>query len=185
MVDPDKIVAGIAKSGFVLEHKVSDLLRAHKWSVINDKYYLDDVQESAREIDLVAYKISRRSDFLVYTALILSCNRGETASRIHFINAAKLDTVLDPYDALHDRNVRHFDRLFTEFNTNVFANYDSYVLLRDTFTARVSWVLEHEYRSHFGRVPGDEKIHFSMDDKHILNHCCPKQRETRQRAAKE
>lgn len=77
MIDLSKVVAGISKSGFVLEHRVSEMLRAQKWSVINNKYYIDDVQESAREIDLIAYKVSRRADFVVFTALVISCKKSE------------------------------------------------------------------------------------------------------------
>jgi hypothetical protein len=77
MIDLSKVVAGISKSGFVLEHRVSEMLRAEKWSVINNKYYIDDVQESAREIDLIAYKTSRRADFVVFTALVISCKKSD------------------------------------------------------------------------------------------------------------
>src|SRR5437762_4381369 len=75
--DLNKIVEGIRRSGFILEHRVTEQLRAHKWTIIHNKYYLDDVQESAREIDLVAYKVTRYRDFVTYTALIVSCKKSD------------------------------------------------------------------------------------------------------------
>lgn len=77
MTDPAKIVEAIGRSGFVLEHRVTEQLRAHKWAVIHNKYYLDDVQESAREIDLIAYKVGRHRDFVTYTALVVSCKKSD------------------------------------------------------------------------------------------------------------
>src|SRR5258708_15698332 len=77
MLDLPKVVDGIRKSGFVLEYQVTELLRAHKWTVISHKYYIDDVQESAREIDLVAYKIYRHADYVMYTTLIVSCKKSD------------------------------------------------------------------------------------------------------------
>ena len=46
----------IEKTGYVLEFNVSSLLQKHGWSVINNKYYIDDVQPAVREIDIVGYK---------------------------------------------------------------------------------------------------------------------------------
>ena len=76
-IDLKQIAESIKKSGFVLEHDVTELMRTHQWSVINNRYYVDDVQESAREIDLVAYKVSRFENILIYTALIVSCKKSE------------------------------------------------------------------------------------------------------------
>ena len=313
MVDLPKVVAGIASSGFVLEHRVSEMLRAHKWTVINNKYYIDDVQDSAREIDLIAYKVGRRPDFVAYTALIISCkksdenawaflirerdesdpnidwypakvwsnqavlkhifsrdwkndyfatlstvpslrylvrptghlfafqevekkkgtvqndknifnsvsslmkaeayemgrlegraskpvvytfnlisvadtelitltfkgdaiapeqvadarfvfnyivSRVETASRIHFVNVDSMNRFLKSYNDLHDANVEFFERLVSNFYSNVFNKYEDWLLLRERFTQRVQWPLEHEYRTRFGRALGDEKIYF-------------------------
>lgn len=72
------ITENIKKCGFVLEHQVTDLLRAHQWSVINNRYYIDDVQESAREIDLIAYKVNRVENILIYTTLVVSCKKSES-----------------------------------------------------------------------------------------------------------
>lgn len=70
----------IEKTGYVLEFKVSSLLREHGWSVINNKYYLDDVQPTVREIDIVGYKAKIFSNFTIYTVLIISCKKSEENS---------------------------------------------------------------------------------------------------------
>jgi hypothetical protein len=73
---PD-FAAQIAKTGFVLENSVAELLKAAGWNVISNKYYVDDHQETVREIDLVAYKASKVGHLSVYTSLILSCKKSE------------------------------------------------------------------------------------------------------------
>ncbi len=67
----------IKSTGFILESKVSDFLTQNGWGVINNKYYIDDVQNIAREIDVIAYKVTKTEDILVYTTLIVSCKKNE------------------------------------------------------------------------------------------------------------
>lgn len=67
----------IKSTGFILESKVSDFLNNHGWGVINNKYYIDDVQSVAREIDIITYKATKVRDVLVYTTLIISCKKNE------------------------------------------------------------------------------------------------------------
>ncbi|AJI48233.1 hypothetical protein IB633_07680 [Francisella philomiragia] len=71
----EKIKNGIKKTGFKLEFDISQLLLKNRWNVINNKYYVDDLQESVREIDLVAYKATDVKDFYTYTVLIISCKK--------------------------------------------------------------------------------------------------------------
>ena len=68
----------IAKTGFVLENRIAQSLKAAKWTVISNRYYVDDTEESIREIDLVAYQATRVQHFDVYTTLIISCKKSET-----------------------------------------------------------------------------------------------------------
>ena len=84
-IDLLKIEKSLEKSGFVLEHKVTEQLKENKWSVINNKYYIDDVHDVAREIDLIAYKINiidlaypkPSKKLYIYTTLIISCKKNE------------------------------------------------------------------------------------------------------------
>ncbi len=73
-----KFSVGILKTGFVLENRIAQILKKNSWNVISNKYYEDDFEEEVREIDLVAYKVSRIQDFDVYTSLIISCKQSKT-----------------------------------------------------------------------------------------------------------
>lgn len=68
----------IRKTGFVLENRIAQLLRKEGWSVISNKYYVDDNEETVREIDLIAYQVNKVQHFKVFTTLIISCKKSET-----------------------------------------------------------------------------------------------------------
>lgn len=67
----------IYKTGFVLENKICQLLENNNWNIINNRYYLDDVQDINREIDIIAYKVSTVNDILIYTTFVISCKKSE------------------------------------------------------------------------------------------------------------
>lgn len=73
----DHIAQQIEKTGFVLENKIAQMLRAAKWTVISNRYYVDDNEESVREIDLIAYQTAKVQHFDVYTTLIISCKKSD------------------------------------------------------------------------------------------------------------
>lgn len=75
----EKFEQGILKTGFVLENKISEVLKKQGWSVISGKYYEDDFDGKAREIDSIAYKTSKVKHFDVYTCLIVSCKKSESS----------------------------------------------------------------------------------------------------------
>lgn len=79
-VDEDlkKYIDGISKTGYLLENRMAQVLKNHRWQVISNKYYIDDRQEEVREIDLIAYKCSSFEDFDIYTSLIISCKKSES-----------------------------------------------------------------------------------------------------------
>ena len=68
----------IRKTGFVLENQVAQLLKAAGWTVISNKYYVDDSEETVREIDLVAYRVNKVQHLDVYTVLIVSCKKSDS-----------------------------------------------------------------------------------------------------------
>lgn len=74
----DQLSTQIRKTGFVLENEIAHQLKAAKWTVISNRYYVDDAEESVREIDLVAYQASRVQHFDVYTTLLISCKKSES-----------------------------------------------------------------------------------------------------------
>ena len=67
----------IEKTGFVLEARIADLLRKHHWTVIHGRYYIDDMKDDVREIDIVAYKVMEIDGLRYYTTLIVSCKKSE------------------------------------------------------------------------------------------------------------
>lgn len=73
----EQIEKGIEKTGYRLEFDISRILEDNGWNVINNKYYVDDQQETVREVDIVAYKATLIQDFYVYTALIISCKKSD------------------------------------------------------------------------------------------------------------
>lgn len=73
----DQFSEQIQKTGFVLENAIAQQLKAARWTVISNRYYVDDAEESVREIDLVAYQVSRVQHFDVYTALLISCKKSD------------------------------------------------------------------------------------------------------------
>ncbi|MCR6108690.1 hypothetical protein HXA34_20550 [Salipaludibacillus agaradhaerens] len=74
-MDKSKVIENIHTTGFVLEYKVSQLLEKNGWNVINNRYYLDDIQLKNREIDIVAYKTNKVEGITYYTSLIISCKK--------------------------------------------------------------------------------------------------------------
>lgn len=73
----DNFAKEILKTGFVLENRIAQELNNLGWTVISNRYYIDDLQESVREIDLVAYRVTKVQHFDVYTTLIISCKKSE------------------------------------------------------------------------------------------------------------
>ncbi|NLD37822.1 MAG: hypothetical protein GX654_13225 [Desulfatiglans sp.] len=74
-IDDNQYIKGIMETGFGLEYTVSKSLLQNGWTVINNKYYIDDVQGAAREIDILAYKVALKKGILIYTVLIISCKK--------------------------------------------------------------------------------------------------------------
>lgn len=82
---------GVKRTGFALEHQISEVLRASSWRVISNKYYIDDSEETVREIDLIAYRAREVGEFSVYTVLIISCKKNEANAWVLYSRAAEHD----------------------------------------------------------------------------------------------
>ncbi|WP_313203727.1 hypothetical protein [Stenotrophomonas sp.] len=74
----EQVLAAISKTGFVLEHDVVTALQQAGWRTINGSYYIDDVSEQARELDIIAYKIFRSEEIDVLTCALVSCKKDST-----------------------------------------------------------------------------------------------------------
>lgn len=71
----DKIPEALEKTGFILEHAVAEEFKRAGWATIGGRYYADDVDGRARELDLVAYRIHKSDDVEVVTAVLVSCKK--------------------------------------------------------------------------------------------------------------
>ncbi len=78
----DLISSEISKTGYVLEHKIAQMLKAKGWSVISGKYYVDDNEDVPREMDLIAYRVAKidGDEIEIYTVMIISCKKSEENS---------------------------------------------------------------------------------------------------------
>lgn len=94
-LNKNKLLTGIKKSGFVLENRVSALLKQNGWSVIQNRYYIDDVNGTEREIDMIAYNVLTDpiENISYYTALIISCKKNE---KNYWVFLTSEDTEDDP-----------------------------------------------------------------------------------------
>lgn len=82
----EKIIAAINTTGFVFENKVVELLRKNNWTVIGNKYYEDDLTQTVREMDILAYKNSHidENNVSVVTTLLISCKKNDKNSWTFF-----------------------------------------------------------------------------------------------------
>lgn len=73
----DQIPSALAKTGFLLEHLVAEEFKKAGWWTIGGRYYTDDVDGRARELDLVAYRAEKSGELEVVTAVLVSCKKDE------------------------------------------------------------------------------------------------------------
>ncbi|MCW0402192.1 hypothetical protein [Xanthomonas sacchari] len=71
----NKVLLALEDTGFILEHKVALKFQEKKWATINGRYYLDDVDGRARELDLIAYKVKKDKEIDVATVVLVSCKK--------------------------------------------------------------------------------------------------------------
>ncbi|MBB4755472.1 hypothetical protein FHT15_000127 [Xanthomonas campestris] len=81
----EMIINALQGTGFILEHKVAMELQKNKWNTINGRYYLDDVDGRARELDLIAYKVTKGEDIDIATGVLISCKK-EAKNTVAFLS---------------------------------------------------------------------------------------------------
>ncbi len=93
----------IGKTGYVLEHEIAQALKAAGWTAISGKYYVDDDEATAREMDLIAYRVSRLDNGAIelYTALLISCKKSDENVWALLSRAANLKDPNTDYWPLH------------------------------------------------------------------------------------
>lgn len=68
-------IEGIKATGYPFENWAAEQLLSKKWRIISNRYCVDDDENKAREIDIVAYKASSGDDFDPRTVIIISCKK--------------------------------------------------------------------------------------------------------------
>lgn len=76
----EKIPEALAKTGFILEHKAAEEFKRFGWTTIGGRYYADDVDGRARELDLVAYRVKKLAEINVVTVVLVSCKKDEEST---------------------------------------------------------------------------------------------------------
>lgn len=76
--DVEKLEYTINRTGFPMEYEVQKILEKHGWSVVSNKFYVDDIKKIEREIDLVATKRVMQDKVLCEVNLIISCKKSES-----------------------------------------------------------------------------------------------------------
>lgn len=76
----NQIENALSKTGFPLENYVCNLLDKLGWHVISGRYYCDDIDGRAREIDILAYKIGLAEKVDVVSVLLVSCKKDHANS---------------------------------------------------------------------------------------------------------
>lgn len=78
-IGAEEIKSAIGKTGFPLEHRATEAFRRPKWGVLSSRFYVDDTDGRARELDLIAYKVlaSKDKQLEIVTSVLLSCKKDE------------------------------------------------------------------------------------------------------------
>lgn len=69
------ILTALERTGFPLEHQVTEAFRKQKWSTLSGRYYIDDTDGQARELDLVAYRTIKIGDIDLVSSVLVSCKK--------------------------------------------------------------------------------------------------------------
>jgi hypothetical protein len=75
-----KLENALEKTGFPLENFVCDHLEKIGWYAIGGRYYCDDTDGKAREIDILSYKIRKGRFVDVFSVLLISCKKDHSNS---------------------------------------------------------------------------------------------------------
>jgi hypothetical protein len=158
-----KIEEQIKKTGFVLEHKLASLFKKAGWHVISNRYYIDDHEENIREIDLLAYKISKVQDISVYTTLIVSCKKSESNNWALLTKDIDLKAPNSEWWPLHAWT----NEKSIQYKLNLKGNAKKYH--EDLNILGVKHVLEFPQREVFAFQEMDKKTGTPQNDKPIFS----------------
>ena len=90
-MNKELILKAIHKTGYILENKVVKKLEDAKWNILNNRYYIDDVTDSPREIDIIAYKAYTYEKIIFYSVIIISCKKSEKNTWVFYTRSIRKD----------------------------------------------------------------------------------------------
>lgn len=149
------LIESIKTTGFILEYNVCVLLEQHGWNIISNRYYIDDITNQEREIDIIAYKARAVDDTLYYTAIIISCKKSiENKWTFLTRNISKNDPNINMYPFYYSTNNKII-------NFNMQRNVDKSQLL-------ISEYNEHSYLKEIYEI---ERNVFAFQQINKSGHC--------------
>jgi len=160
--DPQKIVEAVENTGYDLEHFVFELLKKKGWQVISNRYYIDDVMNIEREIDLIAYKAKKDDNKVIYyTVLLISCKKAKE-SVWAFLTRDKTE---------NDPNIEYFlvDNHTTDKRLSFMLNRNQEVIKHTLCTHKCVSSLFNVVRTPFAFQQINKKSYKTEDDKQIYN----------------
>ena len=92
-----RLIESIDKTGYGFEYTIHTELKRHGWNIIPNRYYVDDINQIEREIDVVAYKSFIKDDIVYYTALIISCKKRADSSWVFLSSENEDDLNVDSF----------------------------------------------------------------------------------------
>lgn len=155
----------IEKTGYILEYNVSEILSKHSWNVINNRYYVDDVTENVREIDIVAYKATPIDKIYYYTALLISCKKSDENDWVFLSKKAdKFDPNLDYLPISNWTNERYLTYMLTnsDWKKRLNADIDSRDFLSNIYDTDKKVFAFQEMKKSSGSPQNDKKIFDSI-----------------------
>ncbi len=131
------IQKAVEHSGFPLEHYVYGTLKKYGWSVITNRYYIDDIRGTEREIDIVAYQIhlDEIENIQYITTLIISCKQSENKTWCF------LTRDVDSSDGNIDWTPLHFcttderlEYMTNNYRESIISRYKSNIATRELYS---------------------------------------------------
>ena len=114
----EQIKTAIQKTGFIFELEVSKKLEKNGWSVINNRYYIDEISKIQREMDILAYKTYKYEGIRFFFTLLISCKKSEKRDWVFITrDLEKSDPNLDYYPQIMWGNSKILE--LTEFENKL------------------------------------------------------------------
>ena len=161
----DKCIQAISQTGYVLENRVATSLQEKQWSVLSNRYYLDDVTSIPREIDLIAYKAKAVENVTVYTAIIISCKKSDQNAWVFLtknLNKQDKNLELHPLNIWSNSRIMMKQEIRQHLVKEVKASVDSDQMLNKLYNIDRNVFAYQEVNLNNGSPQNDKRIYDSI-----------------------